>query len=102
MEPDQALGFRPGDFVQVNAGVNEAMVAQALDWLAPQTDERVLDLYCGLGNFALPLARHVREMVAVEGLQTMVDRASLNAVSYNLHNAQFFQADLPQPLTDAK
>ncbi|MBS7676224.1 23S rRNA (uracil(1939)-C(5))-methyltransferase RlmD, partial [Vibrio cholerae] len=80
VEPGQALGFRldawdlelayrPGDFVQVNAGVNQAMVAQALQWLAPQADERVLDLFCGLGNFALPLARSVREVVAVEGVQ---------------------------------
>ncbi len=53
------LAYRPGDFVQVNAPVNEAMIAQALDWLAPAADERVLDLFCGLGNFALPLARQV-------------------------------------------
>jgi len=88
--------------VQVNAGVNEAMVAQALEWLAPKPDERVLDLFCGLGNFALPLARQVREVVAVEGVQAMVERAAANAVSNNLHNARFFQADLSQPLTDAQ
>ncbi len=99
---DLELAYRPGDFVQVNAGVNAAMVAQALEWLAPQPDERVLDLFCGLGNFALPLARQVREVVAVEGVQTMVDRAAVNAVSNDLHNAQFFQADLSQPLTDAE
>ena len=95
------LAYRPGDFVQVNAGVNEAMVAQALEWLAPQADERVLDLFCGLGNFALPLAKQVREVVAVEGVATMVERAALNAVSNNLHNAAFFQADLSQPLAQA-
>ncbi|MEB0208136.1 23S rRNA (uracil(1939)-C(5))-methyltransferase RlmD [Pseudomonas sp. CCC3.1] len=98
---DLELAYRPGDFVQVNAGVNEAMVAQALDWLAPQADERVLDLFCGLGNFALPLARQVREVVAVEGVATMVERAAQNAVSNTLHNAAFFQADLSQPLVDA-
>ncbi|MDE1168929.1 MAG: 23S rRNA (uracil(1939)-C(5))-methyltransferase RlmD [Pseudomonas sp.] len=108
-DPNQPLGFalepwhltlayRPGDFVQVNAAVNTAMVAQALDWLAPQADERVLDLFCGLGNFALPLATQVREVVAVEGVQAMVDRAASNAVSNNLHNVRFFQADLSQPL----
>ncbi|MGO4002457.1 MULTISPECIES: 23S rRNA (uracil(1939)-C(5))-methyltransferase RlmD [Pseudomonas] len=96
------LAYRPGDFVQVNAGVNEAMVAQALDWLQPGSDERVLDLFCGLGNFALPLAQQVREVVAVEGVQTMVERAAANATSNNLHNAKFFQADLSQPLADAK
>ena len=98
---DLELAYRPGDFVQVNALVNEAMVAQALDWLAPQADERVLDLFCGLGNFALPLARQVREVVAVEGVTTMVERAAQNAVSNTLHNAAFFQADLSQPLVDA-
>lgn len=96
------LAYRPGDFVQVNAGVNEAMVAQALDWLQPGSDERVLDLFCGLGNFALPLAQQVREVVAVEGVQTMVERAAANATSNNLHNAKFFQADLSQPLAGAK
>ena len=96
------LAYRPGDFVQVNAAVNEAMVAQALDWLQPTAEERVLDLFCGLGNFALPLAQQVREVVAVEGVQTMVERAAANAASNNLHNARFFQADLSQPLADAK
>ena len=95
------LAYRPGDFVQVNAGVNEAMVSQALAWLAPQADERVLDLFCGLGNFALPLASQVREVVAVEGVATMVERAAQNAVSNKLNNAAFFQADLSQPLDDA-
>ncbi|MCK6253435.1 23S rRNA (uracil(1939)-C(5))-methyltransferase RlmD [Pseudomonas fragi] len=95
------LAYRPGDFVQVNAGVNEAMVAQAIKWLAPQADERILDLFCGLGNFALPLAQKAREVVAVEGVATMVERAAQNAVSNSLHNAVFFQADLSQPLVDA-
>lgn len=95
------LAYQPGDFVQVNPPVNDAMVAQALEWLAPQADERVLDLFCGLGNFALPLAQRVRELVAVEGVQTMVERAAENAVSNGLGNAHFFQADLSKPLADA-
>lgn len=98
---DLQLAYRPGDFVQVNAPVNEAMVAQALDWLAPQAHERVLDLFCGLGNFALPLARQVREVIAVEGVQTMVERAEQNAASNGLGNARFFQADLSAALGDA-
>ncbi|WEK29901.1 MAG: 23S rRNA (uracil(1939)-C(5))-methyltransferase RlmD [Candidatus Pseudomonas phytovorans] len=92
------LAWRPGDFVQVNAQVNTAMIEQALAWLAPQADERVLDLFCGLGNFALPLAGKAREVVAVEGVQAMVDRAAANARNNNVHNARFFQADLSQPL----
>lgn len=95
------LAWRPGDFVQVNAEVNTAMIEQALAWLAPQADERVLDLFCGLGNFALPLARQAREVVAVEGVQAMVDRAEANARNNAVHNAAFFQADLSQPLAGA-
>lgn len=89
------LAYRPGDFIQVNAAVNEAMVAQALQWLAPRSEERVLDLFCGLGNFALPLAKSVREVVAVEGVQTMVDRAAANALSNNLHNTAFSGRFIP-------
>lgn len=98
---DLQLAYRPGDFVQVNTQVNEAMVAQALDWLAVTADERVLDLYCGLGNFALPLARRAREVVAVEGVRTMAERAAQNAASNAIGNAHFFQADLSNPLADA-
>ncbi|PYC22834.1 23S rRNA (uracil(1939)-C(5))-methyltransferase RlmD [Pseudomonas mosselii] len=95
------LAWRPGDFVQVNAQVNTLMIQQALAWLAPEAHERVLDLFCGLGNFALPLARQAREVVAVEGVQAMVERAASNAHGNNVHNARFFQADLSQPLADA-
>lgn len=95
------LAWRPGDFVQVNAQVNTLMIEQALAWLAPQPEDRVLDLFCGLGNFALPLARRAREVVAVEGVQAMVERAEANARSNNVHNARFFQADLSQPLAGA-
>lgn len=95
------LAYRPGDFVQVNAGVNTAMIEQALAWLAPQKDERVLDLFCGLGNFALPLATLAGEVIAVEGVEAMVTRAAQNAVSNNLQNVAFHQADLSQPLATA-
>ncbi|WP_122435450.1 23S rRNA (uracil(1939)-C(5))-methyltransferase RlmD [Pseudomonas viridiflava] len=95
------LDWRPGDFIQVNAQVNTAMIEQALEWLAPAADERVMDLFCGLGNFALPLAGLAKEVVAVEGVATMVERAAANAVSNDLHNVAFFQADLSQPLTNA-
>ena len=99
---DLELEWRPGDFVQVNAPVNEAMIAQALDWLAPQAGERVLDLFCGLGNFALPLARIGAEVVAVEGVAEMVERARTNAVRNGLQRAHFYQADLSKPLAEAE
>ncbi|VXC41075.1 23S rRNA (uracil-5)-methyltransferase [Pseudomonas sp. 8Z] len=95
------LAYRPGDFVQVNAAVNEAMVAQALDWLSVQPGERVLDLFCGLGNFALPLAREGAQVVAVEGVDAMVERAATNAVRQGLEQVRFFRADLARPLDEA-
>lgn len=98
---DLELAWRPGDFIQVNAPVNEAMVAQALDWLKPQRGERVLDLFCGLGNFALPLARVGAEVVGVEGVADMVERARTNAAHNGLEHAHFYQADLSKPLLEA-
>jgi len=99
LEPWQLeLQYRPGDFVQVNAPVNEAMVAQALDWLAPRPEERVLDLFSGLGNFALPLAQRAREVVAVEGSAAMVERGRSNALANGLGNLHFHQANLFEPL----
>lgn len=94
------IAYQPGDFVQVNAQMNEAMIAQALEWLAPQADERVLDLFCGLGNFALPLAQRVKEVVAVEGVASMLDRARENAAAHQLNNVEFYHCDLTQPLHD--
>ncbi|MFL9812254.1 23S rRNA (uracil(1939)-C(5))-methyltransferase RlmD [Stutzerimonas sp. VN223-3] len=99
---DLELAWRPGDFVQVNAPVNEAMVAQALEWLVPEPGERVLDLFCGLGNFALPLARKGAEVIAVEGVEEMVERARTNAAHNGLENAHFYQADLSKPLIEAQ
>lgn len=94
---DLVLGYRPGDFVQVNAWVNERMVAQALDWLAVQPDESVLDLFCGLGNFALPLARQTRAVCGVEGVANMVEQARTNAVQNGLPWVDIRQADLANP-----
>ncbi|MCK9534035.1 MAG: 23S rRNA (uracil(1939)-C(5))-methyltransferase RlmD [Pseudomonas sp.] len=94
------IAYQPGDFVQVNGQMNEAMIAQALDWLAPQADQRVLDLFCGLGNFALPLAKQVEQVIAVEGVESMLVRARANAAVHQLDNVQFFDSDLSQPLHD--
>lgn len=90
------LAFRPLDFIQVNATLNEKMIALALELLDAGPDERVLDLFCGLGNFTLPLARTVREVVGVEGEAGLVARAKENAARNGLDNAQFFAADLTQ------
>lgn len=92
------LDFRPLDFVQVNAGLNQKMIAQALDLLDPQPADRVLDLFCGLGNFTLPLAQRAREAVGVEGDAGLVQRARANAERNGIANARFFAADLAKPL----
>jgi 23S rRNA (uracil1939-C5)-methyltransferase len=93
------LQFRPLDFIQVNAGLNQKMIALALGLLDLKADERVLDLFCGLGNFTLPLARIAREAVGVEGEAGLVARARENAAHNGLANAQFHAADLAQDLS---
>lgn len=96
---DVELGFRPLDFIQVNAGLNLKMIARALELLEVQPGDRVLDLFCGLGNFTLPLARVAREVVGVEGDAGLVARARDNAARNGLANAQFHAADLAQDLS---
>jgi 23S rRNA (uracil1939-C5)-methyltransferase len=90
------LAFEPLDFIQVNARLNGKMIARALEMLDTRPEHRVLDLFCGLGNFTLPLARQVREVVGVEGDAGLVARARANAQRNGLDNAQFFAADLTQ------
>ncbi|MGY0503753.1 23S rRNA (uracil(1939)-C(5))-methyltransferase RlmD [Luteimonas sp. e5] len=92
------LEFRPLDFIQVNAGLNQRMIAQALELLDVQPDERVLDLFCGLGNFTLPLARLARDVVGVEGDAGLVARARANAIANGIDNARFHVADLASDL----
>ncbi|WP_412841424.1 23S rRNA (uracil(1939)-C(5))-methyltransferase RlmD [Aeromonas dhakensis] len=89
-----SLAFAPGDFIQVNGPVNQRMVEQALNWLEAGKDDKVLDLFCGIGNFTLPLARQVREVVGVEGELAMVARAEENARRNGIENARFYKADL--------
>jgi 23S rRNA (uracil1939-C5)-methyltransferase len=88
------IHFSNTDFIQINQVVNLAMIEQALVWLMLEPDDRVLDLFCGLGNFSLPLARKVNKIVGVEGVQVMVDKAVANARSNEINNCEFYQADL--------
>ena len=90
---DLRLRFEPTDFIQINSAVSQAIVRQALEWLAPQPGERVLELFCGLGNFSLPLARTGAQVVAVEGEEALVQRARDNAQRAGL-NIRFEKADL--------
>ena len=88
------LTFRPLDFVQVNAGMNQRMLARAMALLDPQPADRVLDLFCGLGNFTLPIARRVAEVAGVEGEHGLVERAAENAQRNGIANARFHVANL--------
>jgi 23S rRNA (uracil1939-C5)-methyltransferase len=88
------LDFLPLDFVQVNAGMNQRMLARTLELLDLQPHDKVLDLFCGLGNFTLPIARHAAEVVGVEGEHGLVQRAAENAARNGLANASFRVANL--------
>jgi len=91
-----AIQFTPTDFMQIHAGVNRQMVSQAVSLLAPDSDSRVLDLFCGLGNFTLPMATVAKEVVGVDFVADMLTRARENAVRSGIGNAIFWQADLSQ------
>lgn len=92
------FSFLPSDFTQVNLDINRRMVDQALDWLAIDESEQVLDLFCGLGNFSLPLARRSGSVTGVEGDRGLVARARLNADANHISNARFFTANLYEEL----
>jgi len=96
-EFDVTLRFAPTDFLQVNAEVNAAVVAQTLRRLEVQETDRVLDLYCGLGNFSLPLARRASRVLGVEGDAGLVARAATNARLNDIDNVSFVAGDLSQP-----
>lgn len=97
---DLKLAFSIRDFIQVNAEQNEKMVATALAWLDLKPQDRVLDLFCGMGNFTLPIAQHSAYVVGVEGVQAMVEQAKFNAEQNGIENVAFYQTDLDQPFVD--
>jgi 23S rRNA (uracil1939-C5)-methyltransferase len=88
------LKFGPTDFTQINTAINRLMVERVMQLLEPGGSHRVLDLFCGLGNFTLPLARHAGEVVGIEGDAGLVARARDNAVRNGIDNAAFHVADL--------
>lgn len=92
-----AFEFLPTDFIQVNGEMNRALVSRAIDLLELESSHRVLDLFCGLGNFTLPIARRVREVVGIEGEAGLVARARRNAARNQLSNASFHVANLAEP-----
>ena len=93
------LVFSPRDFIQVNDGVNQLMVRTALEWLDIQPQDRVLDLFCDMGNFTLPLAKRAAQVVGVEGVPALVAKGQENAALNGLHNVTFFHENLEEDVT---
>ncbi len=91
------IEFGPSDFVQINREVNSRMVEAALELLAPGPADTVLDLFCGLGNFTLPLSRRAAAVVGVEGDEGLVHKARGNALRNGIGNAAFFTENLLEP-----
>ncbi|VAW52313.1 23S rRNA (uracil(1939)-C(5))-methyltransferase [hydrothermal vent metagenome] len=88
------IEFQPSDFTQVNPEINKRMVLNAVDYLALSKNDVVLDLFSGLGNFSLVMAKHCKQVTAVEGSLAMVKKARDNALLNNITNAEFIYADL--------
>jgi len=91
---DLDIWFSVTHFIQVNGAVNELIVELAVDWLAPSEDSQVLDLFCGLGNFSLALARRAGRVLGIEGDSSLVKKAGENAAANGVANAEFQARDL--------
>lgn len=89
-----SLRFEPADFIQINGEVSQKTVLQAIDWMDLKAGDRVLELFCGLGNFSMPLAQAGAEVIAVEGEDGLVRRARENAQRNGLDKVRFEKADL--------
>lgn len=94
------LHFSIRDFIQINREMNKQMVNKAIAWLDLQPTDRVLDLFCGMGNFTLPIAPLVEEVVGIEGVEPMVAQAKQNAQTNQINNAKFYQTDLDKPFVE--
>lgn len=90
------IRFRPTDFVQINGALNRQMVNQAIQLLDLKGDEQVLDLFCGLGNFTLPLARRAKRVLGVEADMALIEGARRNASRNGITNVEYVKADLYQ------
>jgi 23S rRNA (uracil1939-C5)-methyltransferase len=91
---DLEFAFHPQQFIQVNAEVNRRLTERAVEWLDPRSEHRVLDLFCGLGNFSLPLATRAGEVLGVELDESLVAAGESNARRNRLDNVRFAAADL--------
>ncbi|NNM69356.1 MAG: 23S rRNA (uracil(1939)-C(5))-methyltransferase RlmD [Gallionella sp.] len=91
-EFDIAMPFAPSEFTQVNSALNRVMISRAMRLLDPQPNERIADLFCGLGNFTLPIARSGAQVLGIEGSDALVKRAQQNAASNGLSGNTSFMA----------
>jgi 23S rRNA (uracil1939-C5)-methyltransferase len=98
-QQDIEMLFGLTDFTQINREINQKMVAYVLELLEIQSDEKILDLFCGIGNFTLPIATKCAEVVGVEGGENAIIRAKENAEHNNIKNAEFHCADLTKDLS---
>lgn len=96
-----SMQFHPLDFIQINGEINQLLLERALQLLDPQKTDSVLDLFCGLGNFSLPIARFAKSVIGIEGSQEMVSRARQNAILNNIHNAEFHMENLMEPSSNS-
>ena len=93
------MSFLPNDFTQVNFELNKKMIDLALNLLQLNENDNVIDLFCGLGNFTLPISRYVNSVVGIEGDRGLVERAKANAEANEISNALFYKADLFQDIS---
>jgi 23S rRNA (uracil1939-C5)-methyltransferase len=103
-EFDLTYPFKPNEFTQVNPQINQVMIRRAMQLLSPQANEKIADFFCGIGNFTLPIARSGSQVLGLEGLANLVDRANESAALNRIGNTQFGVADLfkmtPESLTN--
>lgn len=93
-EFDLTYPFKPNEFTQVNPQINQVMIRRAMQLLNPQAGEKIADFFCGIGNFTLPIARSGAQVLGLEGLANLVDRANESAALNQISNTEFGVADL--------
>jgi 23S rRNA (uracil1939-C5)-methyltransferase len=93
--------FKPNEFTQVNPQINQVMIRRAMQLLAPQVDEKIADFFCGIGNFTLPIARSGAQVLGLEGLDNLVERANESAKLNHINNVRFGVSDLFKMTSDA-